>query len=234
MPNIVNRLSVQEFDRAIEGMGSCIVVTFDKMTVLQASQLRQQMRAADVRLKVVKNRLVTQALTARGFEIPQLTGKCGVVFASEENAITAAKLVREFATQNKDMSIAVLAGIVEGEVISGVDAVAIADMPDKNTVRSQLAGVISGPARALATVISAVPTGLARCLQQRADGEGGGTPVDAPAESAKAPADAPAPEADAPKADAPEADAPKADAPEADASEADASEADAPEDKASE
>ncbi len=225
---------VQSLNRTFDEAELVVVTHQTGLSVAEMTDLRRRMREAEASYKVVKNRLVTQALTARGFEIPQLTGKCGVVFASEENAITAAKLVREFATQNKDMSIAVLAGIVEGEVISGVDAVAIADMPDKNTVRSQLAGVISGPARALATVISAVPTGLARCLQQRADGEGGGTPVDAPAESAKAPADAPAPEADAPKADAPEADAPKADAPEADASEADASEADAPEDKASE
>jgi hypothetical protein len=38
-------------------------------------------------------------------------------------------------------------------------------------VRAQLATAIAGPARALATAVAAVSTGLARCIQQRAEGE---------------------------------------------------------------
>ena len=63
---------------------------------------------------------------------------------------------------------------VEGEVIAGSDAKMIADMPDKQTVRGQLAGLLSAPARGLAVSLSGLGSGLARCLQQRADGEGGG------------------------------------------------------------
>jgi ribosomal protein L10 len=95
------------------------------------------------------------------------------VFAPEASAITAARLVREFAAQHKGLSIEILAGVIEGEVIAGADATHIADMPDKRTVRAQLVGAIAGPARSLAAALHAVSAGLARCLDQRAKSEAG-------------------------------------------------------------
>ena len=175
MPNIVNKLTVQEFAGEVEQMGSCIVVGFDKMTVAQAEALRGKFRSTGVVFHVLKNRLAVKVFEGAGYELPKLVGKCGVVFAPEEKAITAAKLVREFQTEHKDkLALEVLAGIVEGEVIAGSDAKMIADMPNKQTVRGQLAGLLSAPARGLAVSLSGLGSGLARCLQQRADGEGGG------------------------------------------------------------
>ncbi|PIE23428.1 MAG: 50S ribosomal protein L10 [Planctomycetota bacterium] len=174
MPNIVGKLTLAEFDRGLESMGSCVVVRFDKMTVAQASDLRRRFLDNEIEMKVAKNRLMTKALADRGFQLNEkLTGKCGLVFAPEERAITAAKLVRDFQKEHREIEINVLAGVVEGELIEGEDAKGIADMPDKDTVRSMLLSAIAGPSRMLATVISAVPSGLARCLQQHADGEGG-------------------------------------------------------------
>lgn len=173
MPNIVNKLTVQEFSREVEEMGSCLILGFDKLTVQQAQDLRNRFRESDIKFRVLKNRLAAKVLGDAGFELPKLVGKCGMVFAKEEGAITAAKLAREFATENKAIVLETLAGVVEGELISGADAKLIADMPDKQTVRAQIAIAISGPARSLATVMNAVGGGLARCLQQRADGEGG-------------------------------------------------------------
>lgn len=174
MPNLVNKLTVQEFTREVEQMGSCLVLGFDKLTVQQAQELRSRFRAADVSFRVLKNRLAKKVLSDAGYELPKLIGKCGLVFAPEEKAITAAKLAKEFATENKGMALAVLAGIVEGEVIAGEDASLIADMPDKQTVRAQIAMVLSAPARGLAVSMSGLASGLARCLDQRASGEGGG------------------------------------------------------------
>ncbi|MCB9883136.1 MAG: 50S ribosomal protein L10 [Planctomycetes bacterium] len=174
MPNIVNKLTVQEFAGEVEQMGSCIVVGFDKMTVAQAEALRGKFRNAGVGFHVLKNRLAVKVFEGAGYALPKLVGKCGVVFAPEEKAITAAKLVREFQTENKELALEVLAGIVEGEVLAGGDAKMIADMPDKQTVRGQLAGLLMAPGRGIAVSLSGLGSGLARCLQQRADGEGGG------------------------------------------------------------
>ena len=56
--------------------------------------------------------------------------------------------------------------------LDAADAVALADVPDKQTLRAQLLGVLQGPARGLATVLDALPSGVARVLQARVDAAG--------------------------------------------------------------
>ena len=65
------------------------------------------------------------------------------------------------------------AGFMQGEVLDAKDAAALADLPDRDTVNAMLLGVISAPARGIATLINAVPSSVARVLQARVD-EGGG------------------------------------------------------------
>ncbi len=189
MPNIVVRHAFAEYGKDIEGMGSCVVLTFDKLTVAQVSQLRNQFREEGISMRVVRNRIAKKALKEAGYEVEDIRGKCGIAFAPEEKAITAAKLVRDFAKANKSATLEVLGGIVEGEVIPTTAAATIADMPDKDTVRAQIAIAISAPARGLAMVLSGVQSGLARCLDQHADGAE--APDAGGAESAEAAASAP-------------------------------------------
>jgi large subunit ribosomal protein L10 len=170
----VNRLTVAEFQAAAKKMGSCLIIGFDKVTVAQASDLRKRLREQNVRLRVVKNRLLVKAFGEIGLALPRPQGKSGVAFAPEEGAIPAAKLVRDFAALHKGIVLQVVGGIIEGQVISGADAKGIADMPDKHTVRGQLVGAILGPMRMLASALSGVSGGVARCLNARAEGKSGG------------------------------------------------------------
>ena len=56
---------------------------------------------------------------------------------------------------------------------TGAAAATLADLPDRNTVNTMIVTAISGPARSIATVVSAVAGGLARCIQAKIDkGEG--------------------------------------------------------------
>ena len=174
MPNIVNDMIYQELEQDFRSMGSCIVLQFDRLTVAQDEGLRQQLRAAGVQYKVVKNRLAMRALRA-AVEVDlsaAFKGKCGVVFAPDEQAISAAKVVREaMKVHKKDPPVRVVGGVIEGEGITGAMAEAIADMPDRTTVNTQIVTAISGPARGLATVVNALAAGLARCIQAKIDKE---------------------------------------------------------------
>ena len=64
---------------------------------------------------------------------------------------------------------AIKGGLLEGEVLDASQALALADLPDRDTLRAQMLGVISGPARGLACVINAVPAATARVIQAHAD-----------------------------------------------------------------
>ena len=171
MPNIVNKILVAQLEEDLKNMGSCIVVNFDRLTVELTNDIRGRFRDAGVDYRVVKNRLALRAFENFGLDLSEaLTGKCGLVLAEEENAISAAKIVREFSTQArralkiKQSPLQVIGGVIEGEAITGPAAANIADMPDKDTVRSQILSAISGPARGLATSIQGLSAGLTRAL----------------------------------------------------------------------
>lgn len=188
MPNIVNQILMSELQEDLKDMGSCIVLNFDKLTVALTEDIRNQLREAGVQYKVVKNRLAIKAFADMGLDLSAaFSGKCGVVTAEEEKAISAAKIVKDFATKArkalkvKQPPLVVTGGVIEGEAITGPAAANIADMPDKNTVRSMLLSAINGPARGLAGCLNGLPSGLARVLQARID-KADEAPAEAPAE----------------------------------------------------
>ncbi|MEM7202790.1 MAG: 50S ribosomal protein L10 [Planctomycetota bacterium] len=176
MPNLVNRILVDQLKTEFESMGSCLVVSFDKLTVEQANDIRSKWREAGLAYHVVKNRLALKAFESMKLDLSEaFRGKCGVIIAPEEAAISAARIAGETFKKIKDPPIVVTGGVIEGEVITGAAAAGIGDMPDKTTVRGQIAGCILGVARAVATCIeSAGPGGVARVLQARIDDAGDG------------------------------------------------------------
>ena len=83
-------------------------------------------------------------------------------------AISAAKILSEKDVK-KTKKVKFKAGLLEDEILDASAAAALAGLPDHETLRSMMLGVISGPARALACVINAVPAATARVLQAHAD-----------------------------------------------------------------
>jgi large subunit ribosomal protein L10 len=170
MANLVNQILLDELKSEFGRMGSCLIVSFDKLTVADAENVRKRLREKGLRLRIVKNRLAVQAFAGMQLDLKQaFRGKCGVVMAPEEHAIAAAKVLREAMSKRKEVPLVVTAGVIEGQPIVGAAAAAIADLPDKNTVRSLMLGVLQGPARQLATCVQAVAAGLARVVQARVD-----------------------------------------------------------------
>ncbi len=181
MPNLVNEILLAELERDFQQMGSCLVVAFDKLQPQQDLEIRGKLRETGVRYRVVRNRLAQKALSTLNLDLKTaLVGKCGVAIAKKEGAIAAAKALREYIKKQKESPIAIVGGVVEGSAFVGAAAAGIADLPDRNTVNTQIATAISGPARSLATILNAVAGGLARCIQARVDKQGG---ADAPAAS---------------------------------------------------
>jgi large subunit ribosomal protein L10 len=178
MPNLVNEILLADLQREFESMGSCVVVEFGKLQPKQDIEIRDKLRSAGVRYRVVRSRLARRAFAGMNLNLDEaLTGRCGIAIAEKEGAIAAAKILREWIKKTKDAPLTIKGGVVEGSAYAGAAADAIADLPDRNTVNTQIVTAISGPARSLAILVSAVAGGLARCIQARVD-KGGGSPSD--------------------------------------------------------
>ncbi len=174
MPNIVNEMLFTELQREFQNMGSCLVVSFDKLTVAEAESLRKKFRGAGLRYRVVKNRLAVKAFQQMDLDLTQaFQGKCGVILAPQERAIEAAKLVKEALAKAKQPPLVITGGVIERQVILGPAAQKISEMPDRNTVRAMLLGAMMAPMRGLAVAVNALAGGAARCIQAKIDKSGG-------------------------------------------------------------
>lgn len=174
MPSLINEILLADLQREFQNMGSCVVVEFGKLLPQQDIEIRGKLRAAGVRYRVVRSRLAERAFAGLKLDLSSaLTGRCGIAIAEKEGAIQAAKLLREWIKKTKDAPISIKGGVVEGAAFTGAAAESIADLPDRNTVNTQIVSAISGPARSIASLVSAVAGGLARCIQAKVDAQGG-------------------------------------------------------------
>lgn len=188
MPSLVNRLVVRELTRELEGAKGMLFLSFGGLTVKESETLRGKLAAKGVKVRMVRNALAQRVLSERGFQVgvDTLAGNTALAWGSAESAIHAAKIATDPETK-KTGKVKIRAGVLDGQLLSGSDAAALANVPDRKTLQAKILGCLSGPARGLVASIHGLPGGLTRVINARAS-----SLPEAPAE---APSGAPAGEA---------------------------------------
>lgn len=174
MPNIVNQMTVRDLERQLSEVDGMIFVTFGGLDVVQTEAIRNGVAEKGAGFRMLRNKLARRVLADRGleFDAEVFQGNTAVAFGDAEAVIGAAKVLTEKEIKKTNL-VSVKAGVMEGQALSSAEAAQLADLPDRDTVNAMLLGVISGPARSLATVINAVPASVARVLQAHVDDQGG-------------------------------------------------------------
>ncbi|MBO9534766.1 MAG: 50S ribosomal protein L10 [Solirubrobacteraceae bacterium] len=178
-------------------------VDYRGLTVAQISELRARLLQNDTKLKVVKNSVTK--LAAEKAEVTsindELSGPTALAFVRGD-AAASAKILSGFVKES-DNKLELKGGLLNGKPLSTDDVVAIAKLPTREVLIGQLVGLIaspiSGTARTLAALLSAVPRQLQQVADQGLVGGGAAAPAaEAPAaEAAEAPAEEPTAEAPA-------------------------------------
>jgi large subunit ribosomal protein L10 len=141
--------AIKDIKSRFDRMSSAVFLDFTGMTVDEVSKLRDKFRERGIEYKVVKNKLVEQALSdqawSKGLK-PVLRGMTGVAWSFEEPS-AAARVVKDFVKENEKLK--VKAGLLEGQVL---DAKAVSDqlatLPNKDEARAMLlATMIAAPQR---------------------------------------------------------------------------------------
>ena len=166
MPQQYKIDKVAEIEEQIKANAGVFVVNYNGLTVKQAQELRKQLRECGAEMKVYKNNLARIAL--KNQEQPEiddlLSGPVAYVFYETE-PVEAAKALKEFSEKSKGV-LDIKGGISEGKVVSADDVKAIAELPTKDQLLGQIAGLINGFARDIAVCVNGVSSGLARSIQQ--------------------------------------------------------------------
>ena len=157
---------VAEIESNVDKNAGLFVVSYNGLTVKQAQELRHQLRECGAEMKVYKNNLVRIALENK--EQPNidemLVGPLAYVFYENE-PVEAAKALKEFAKKSKGV-LEIKGGISDGQAVTAAEVDAIAELPSKDQLLGQIAGLINGFARDIAVCLNGVSSGLARTVQQ--------------------------------------------------------------------
>lgn len=182
-----------------------LVTDYQRMKVDQFGELRNRLTPAGAEVHVVKNTFLKRAMAESGMPdvSDQLIGQTAVV-TGEKDVAPVAKILKTFAAEFKIATLKI--GVVDKAILSTADVEALAELPSRDTLLSQLLGLLLMPATSLVRVLNEPASAFARLLQAKAD-QGGGTEASAPVTQAEAQpveASTPAAEAVTPEATAPE------------------------------
>jgi large subunit ribosomal protein L10 len=173
MPNVVNRMMVRELSDSMKDAEGMLFVSFGGLSVKEDDALRTELGEQGVRLRMIRNKLARIVLKEAGYELPKgvLEGNVALTVGTPEETVHAAKVLTKPEVK-KAGKVSLKAGVLDGRVLSENDVAALADVPDKDTLRAQLLGVLSAPARTLVSLINAPGSSLARVIQAHVDAAG--------------------------------------------------------------
>jgi large subunit ribosomal protein L10 len=175
---------VTEVGERLDAAEAAVLTEYRGLNVPAMAELRAALRASGGTYKIYKNTLVRIAAHERGLDIDDLlVGPTAIAFV-DGDAAGVAKALRDFARTNP--ALVVKGGLLGTSVLSGEDVKALADLPSRDQLLAEIAGLFAAPAQQFASLLDAVPRSFSYALNALI--EAGGAPG-APTESAPADTD---------------------------------------------
>ncbi len=146
--------TVEQAEQAIKSATSVVFMAFDGLTITQVNELRSKLFAEGASMRVMPKRLLRLVVKNVNIDFdPQIhVGQVALIWGND--AVAPAKVLQAFAKANNNIQL--LAGALEGATLSLDQVNALAALPTREQLLGQLVGVLSGPVRGLATVLSGV------------------------------------------------------------------------------
>jgi large subunit ribosomal protein L10 len=143
-----------------------LVTDYQRMKVDQFGELRNRLAPAGAEVRVVKNSFLKRAMADSGMPdlAGQLTGQTAIVLG-ENDVAPVAKILKLFAKEFKIAALKI--GVVDKEILSTSDVEALAELPSREILLSQLLGLFLAPATRLVRVLNEPASAFARLLKAR-------------------------------------------------------------------
>jgi large subunit ribosomal protein L10 len=192
---------VEEIRTKLAESDAAVLTEYRGLTVHELADLRGSLRGSGTEYKVFKNTLARRAIAGGGLDdiTALLEGPVAIAFVRGD-AAAAAKALRDFGKNNPAL---ILKGGLLGErVLSPADIDALAELPSREVMLTQIAGMFQAPLTKAAGLFQAFTRnfayGVQALIDQRVAGGETAPAAEAPAEAEVEADAAPAPAAEAP------------------------------------
>jgi large subunit ribosomal protein L10 len=192
---------VSDLSEKLKGSPFILVTDYQRMNVNHFADLRNRLAASGAEVHVVKNSFLKRAMSDSGLPdvADKLTGQTAVV-TGEKDAAPIAKILKTFAAEFKIAALKI--GVIDRAILSTQEVEALAELPSREVLLSQLLGLFLAPATRLVRVLNEPASTFARLLNAKKEAmPAAPAPAKIEAEAPKAEVEAPTAEAEAPKAE---------------------------------
>ena len=160
--NIVSNLK-----KDFEESNLLVVTHYSGLNVNEIEELRSEMREANAKFKVTKNRIAKLALKGTRYEDLDSIFTGPTVVGTSKDPVAAAKTLVDYAKENPKITI--IGGSMDGKTLDKAGVEALAKMPSLDELRGKLVGLVQAPAAKIARVMQAPAGKMARVIKVRED-----------------------------------------------------------------
>jgi large subunit ribosomal protein L10 len=192
---------VDEIRAKLADADATVLTEYRGLSVHALADLRGSLRGSGTEYKVFKNTLARRAIEGAGYDeiTTMFEGPVALAFVRGD-AAAAAKALRDFGRDHP--ALVVKGGLLGERVITPADIEALAGLPTRDVMLTQVAGMFQAPLTKAAGLFQAFTRNFAYGVQALIDDRVSAGESLPEAETPAAEADAPAAEADAPAAEA--------------------------------
>ena len=147
--------AVAELAELLRNSPAGVLVNYQGITVDADTKLRKALRESGVKYMVVKNSLTGRACDEVGLgDMKQYLSGMTAIAVSENDPIAPAKVIKEYA--EKIESFEILAGYLDGAVVTKDTVMSLADIPSKEVLIAKFLGSIKSPLYGFAYALQAI------------------------------------------------------------------------------
>lgn len=161
---------IEEVSELLKSSKMTVVAKYEGTTVKALQGLRRDAKENGTKVKVVKNRLVIQAIKAtdsvKDADTSALEGMLLYAFNGEDE-VAPAQSLHEFAKKNPSLQF-VGAITAEGTFISSDEVKALAVLPGKNQMLAGIINTLNGPVQGIMSGLGGDLHGLLKALEAKA------------------------------------------------------------------
>ncbi|MGP0566895.1 50S ribosomal protein L10 [Nitrospina sp. 32_T5] len=165
MPTPVKAKEIERLNGVFAKAKSAVLANYQGLSAEQMTQLRSHMRERSLEFKVIKNTLARIAAKNTPFEVLDTSWEGPMsIIVSFDDVVAPAKALSDFAKSGAEKNPQVVCGVVDGQAVTPEQVKALADLPSKEVLISQMLSVMQGPTRNFVGVFASLQRSLVGTL----------------------------------------------------------------------